>query len=138
MAICSIAIVWAVHLMGAVDTGAVNATKPPEVPTVAVLNLESNAGAKEQAPALSALIASRLSESPRLRVVSQSDIATSIGLERERQLLSSGTCSSSNECLVELSGAVGARFVVTGRVDRFGEKYLLTATLFDSQKGQSL
>ncbi|MCI0573176.1 MAG: hypothetical protein L0Y66_20720 [Myxococcaceae bacterium] len=106
-------------------------------PLVAVLNLEANPGATEQAPGMTALVASGLASNDKVRVISQTDVSTALGLERTRQLLSGGSCSSS-ECLVELSGAVGARFIVFGRLDRFGDRYVLTATLFDSQKAVSL
>lgn len=113
------------------------ATTAKTTPTVAILGFEANTAARDHTDAIAALVASRLSEQAGLKVISQQDINTALGLERQRQLLSGGTCSSS-ECLSELSGAVGARFVVTGRVDKFGEKYVLTASVFDSRRGASL
>jgi hypothetical protein len=40
--------------------------------------------------------------------------------------------------LQELSSLTGARYVVTGRLDRFGGQYLLTASLVDTREGRSL
>lgn len=40
--------------------------------------------------------------------------------------------------MVELSGAVGARFVGYGRLDQFGASYVLTFTVFDARKGLPL
>ncbi|WP_224242870.1 hypothetical protein [Hyalangium gracile] len=111
--------------------------KSSAIPTVAVLSLESNKAAQESAPAIAALIASRLAESPRLKVLTQRDIETMLSTERQRQLLGSGPCSSGT-CLEELSNAVGARYVVTGRLDQFGGTYLLTVSLLDTFTGRGL
>jgi TolB-like protein len=119
------------------------ATAKPEadvtaLPTVAVLALEANKPAQEAAPGIAALIASRLAESPKLKVLTQRDIETMLSTERQRQLLGSGSCATKGPCLEELSNAIGARFVVVGRLDRFGDKYLLTVSLLDTFSGRSL
>jgi TolB-like protein len=111
---------------------------PQEIPTVAVLSLESNKAAEEVAPGIAPLIASRLAESPKLKVLSQRDIETVLSAERQRQLLGSERCASQGACLEELSHAIGARYMVTGRLDQFGEKFLLTVTLLDTVRGRSL
>lgn len=108
------------------------------MPTVAVLSLEANKAAQDSAPAIASLIASRLAESPKLKVLTQRDIETMLSTERQRQLLGSGSCSSQGTCLEELSNAIGARYVVTGRLDQFGGKYLLTVSLLDTFTGRSL
>jgi TolB-like protein len=109
-----------------------------ELPTVAVLPLEANKAAQDSAPAIASLIASRLAESPKLKVLTQRDIETMLSTERQRQLLGSGSCSTQGPCLEELSNAIGARYVVTGRLDQFGDKYLLTISLLDTINGRSL
>jgi len=98
--------------------------------TIAVLRLEGNKGATDEAPGVTSLLASRLSESPEIKVITQAEIATIIGLERQKRLLA-GECTDSG-CMAELAGALGSRYVVTGRLDRFGERFVLTATLFDA------
>ncbi|WP_407926991.1 hypothetical protein [Corallococcus silvisoli] len=105
--------------------------------TVAVLPFEANAAGKEAAPGITSLIASRIAESPRLRVLSQRDLQTRLSAERQRQLLGDTTCEKGH-CLQELSTLTGARFILTGRLDRFGDQYLLTASLVDTQEGRSL
>ncbi|WP_171817829.1 hypothetical protein [Pyxidicoccus fallax] len=104
---------------------------------VAVLTLESNESARDSAPGITSLIASRLAESPRLRVLSQRDIETVLDAERQRQLLGIKTCER-GACLQELSSITGARYIITGRLDRFGDQYLLTASLVDTVGGRSL
>ncbi|MFL5344330.1 MAG: hypothetical protein ACJ8AT_06035 [Hyalangium sp.] len=112
--------------------------KAQGLPTVAVLSLEANKSAQDSAPAIASLIASHLAESPKLKVLTQRDIETMLSTERQRQLLGSGSCSAQGSCLEELSSVVGARYVVTGRLDQFGDKYLLTVTLLDTFSGRSL
>ncbi len=104
---------------------------------VAVLTLESNEAARDSAPGVTSLIASRLAESPRLRVLSQRDIETVLDAERQRQLLGIKSCDR-GACLQELSTITGARYIITGRLDRFGDQYLLTASLVDTIGGRSL
>ncbi|MFP2910367.1 hypothetical protein ACLESD_36075, partial [Pyxidicoccus sp. 3LFB2] len=122
------------------------ADKPVPAPTlesekdalvVAVLTLESNESARDSAPGVTSLIASRMAESPRLRVLSQRDIETVLDAERQRQLLGIKSCDR-GACLQELSSITGARYIVTGRLDRFGDQYLLTASLVDTIAGRSI
>jgi TolB-like protein len=104
---------------------------------VAVLTLESNEAARDSAPGITSLIASRLAESPHLRVLSQRDIERGLDAERQQQLLGIKSCDR-GACLQELASLTGARYVITGRLDRFGDQYLLTANLVDTLGGHSL
>jgi hypothetical protein len=108
------------------------------LPTVAVLALEANKAAQDSAPAIASLLASRIAESPKLKVLTQRDIETILSTDRQRQLLGPGSCSAEGSCLQELSDVVGARYVITGRLDQFGDQYLLTASLLDTFNGRSL
>ncbi len=121
------------------DAGVTVAAPPaPVIPLVALLNLEANKAAADAAPSTGAMLASALAQTPKLRLVTAQDISTALGLERQKQLLSKdGSCSDSS-CLAELSGAVGARYVVSGRLDRLGERYVLSASLYDAGRAVSL
>jgi len=121
-----------------------SADKPAPAPVpaqdalvVAVFTLESNPSARDSAPGITSLIAGRLSESPRLRVLSQRDIETGLDAERQPQLLDLKSCER-GACLQELASLTGARYIITGRLDRFGDQYLLTASLVDTLGGLSL
>jgi hypothetical protein len=103
--------------------------------SVAILALEGNKAALDDAPGVTSILASTLAESPRLKVITQAEITALLGIERQK-LLVQGACSES--CMAELSGALGSQYLVAGRLDRFGEKYVLTTTVFDSQKALSL
>jgi TolB-like protein len=106
--------------------------------TIAVLPFESNAAAQDVAPGVAALLASRLAESPRLKVLTQRDIDAVLGAERQRVLLGDKKSCSEGPCLQALSSVVGARYVLSGRVDRIGERYLVTSSLVDTVRGQNL
>ncbi|MCP3137475.1 CsgG/HfaB family protein [Pyxidicoccus xibeiensis] len=108
-----------------------------EALVVAVLALESNEAGRDSAPGVTSLIVSRLAESPSLRVLSQRDLEALLDAERQQQLLGGAPCDG-GACLQELASVSGARYVVTGRLDRFGDQYLLTANLVDTFGGRSL
>ncbi|HSP78481.1 MAG TPA: hypothetical protein VLQ93_08125 [Myxococcaceae bacterium] len=96
--------------------------------SISVLPLESNEEARDEAPGLTALLVSRLAESPRLVVSSPVD---------EAALRSAGLCTE-GACPGEAAGSRAVRYVISGRVDRFGPRYLLTATLVDAESGLAL
>lgn len=105
--------------------------------TVAILSLEGNKAAQDDAPGVASILASTLAESKKLKVITQAEIAALIGVERQKAMLTNGDCSSES-CMTELAGALGSRYLVAGRLDRFGEKYVLTTTVFDARSAVSL
>jgi TolB-like protein len=66
--------------------------------------------------------------------ISQKEIGTLMAVDRQRQLLG---CDESN-CLTELAGATGARFILTGSVAKLGDNFQLTLQVLDSTKSQPL
>jgi TolB-like protein len=107
-------------------------------PAVVVLGFAANEPKPEHAEAVTALLASNLSDTPGLKVISDADLSTLLGLERQRELLGAGDGECKDACYDALASATGARYVVTGRIDRFGEKYVLTANLFDAHVSDTL
>jgi hypothetical protein len=114
----------------------------PEVPAdprptrvLALLGVTVNTAAQGQGDPVEALLASHLAEGQGLRVVSRADLATLLDVERQKQLLGMG-CEEA--CATELAGAVGADLVIVSRLDRFGEGYVLTASLIDVPRSLSL
>lgn len=106
--------------------------QPPVVgDSFVVRNFEANKSAAEHTQGLTALLATRMTEA-RLKVVSEEDIVKALGLTRQRELL--GGCTGETQCATELADAMGARYVVSGRVDRFSEKLLLSASVWDQNK----
>ncbi|MBN8232773.1 hypothetical protein JYK02_35170 [Corallococcus macrosporus] len=105
--------------------------------TVAVVPLAANAAGKDAALGITSLIAGRLAESPRLRVLSQRELQVKVGAGRQQELVGDSPCEK-GDCVQALSSLTGARYVLTGRVDRFGGQYLFTASLVDTTDGRTL
>jgi TolB-like protein len=110
-----------------------SSSEAPVTPPIAVvlLPLESNEEARDEAPGLTALLVSRLAESPRLAVSSRADQE----VMRTAGFCTEGTCP---EAMPGSPGSSKARYVVSGRLDRFGSRYLLTSSLMDSESGRAL
>jgi TolB-like protein len=107
------------------------AVQPEPVLTVVLLPLESNAEAREQAAGVTALLVSRLAESSRLAVSTASD---------QEAVRLAGACAA-GPCPEATPGTPGsgkARYIITGRLDGFGSRYLLTTSLVDSESGRAL
>ncbi|WP_375772969.1 hypothetical protein NR798_19455 [Archangium gephyra] len=105
--------------------------EPAPVLTVILLPLESNAEAREQAAGVSALLVSRLAESSRLAVSTASD---------QEAVRSAGVCAAGPcpEAAPGTPGSSKARYLITGRLDGFGSRYVLTTSVVDSESGRAL
>lgn len=112
------------------------APEAPAPPALAVLSFESNEAARDVAPAVAALLASRLAESSALKVLSQRELDAALGAGHP--LLGGSASCADGQCHEELSRLVGSRYVLTGRVERSTEGYLLTANLVDAVQGKPL
>jgi len=73
---------------------------------------------------------------PRLRVVTQKEIATMIGLERQRQLL--GCSDPSAQCMAELAGALGVDGIVIGDVAKLGGSIRINLKVIAASDGHLL
>lgn len=130
---------------GGTDRGTGEVAPPPApapaasngIHSIAILRLKGSTTTEAQTEPVTALIAAKLSEERKLRVVTEQDIAALIGLERQKELLGA-ECREGSSCFTELAGSIGAEFLVSGRLDRFGDTWTLTTTLFDAQKNQPL
>lgn len=106
-------------------------------PKLAVLDLSPGSGVDASVTQpLSEALTSEVQRRGFFDPISQRDIQTMLGLERQRQMM--GCSDDNSSCLAELSGALGARFVLSGTVARLGDAYQLTLTTLDTQKAQPL
>ena len=64
-------------------------------------------------------------------VISAREVQVLVGLERQKQLLG---CSEGAACLAELSGALGARFILSGTIAPLGQSWQLSLQMQDTQK----
>jgi hypothetical protein len=113
------------------------APAPAQKPKLAVLDLTAGAGvdATLTTPIVEA-ITGEVQRRGFFDVMSQRDISNLLGVERQKQLM--GCSEQSGSCLTELSGALGARFILTGTLARLGDAYQLTLNALDTQKAQPL
>lgn len=79
--------------------------------------------------ALTASITSALADKPDADVVSQEDVRKMLSLEAERAVMG---CDDEASCLAEISDALGARLVVSGRLTRVDRLFQLNLSVFDS------
>jgi TolB-like protein len=108
-----------------------------EKPKLVVLELAPGSGVEPSLTGpLTEAVTTEVQRAAFFEVISSRDIQSLLGIERQKQLLGCG--EEAKSCMAELSGALGARFVMTGTVARLGEAWQLTLTTLDSQKAQPL
>jgi hypothetical protein len=106
-----------------------------EKPKLVVLDLTPGGGADPQVvSAFTEALTDAVSKAGYFDVVSSRDIAQLLGRERQMQLLG---CSE-GQCMTELGGAVGARFILSGSLVKLGDAWQLTLTTLDSEKAQPI
>ena len=69
-----------------------------------------------------------------LSVITSQDIATLLGVERQKQLLGCGEDSSS--CMVELASALGAQLVLSGSIAKLETTYQVSLRVLQSADGK--
>jgi hypothetical protein len=106
-----------------------------ERPKMSVLEVTTGSGVEASAAqALTDALTQEISARGFFDVISARDLKNLLGVERERQLLG---CTESN-CLTELAGAIGARFILSGQLSRLGEAYQLSIETLDTQKAKPI
>ncbi len=88
---------------------------------IAINELEAGVGVDAKvAHLLSSTVTSELRRLPSLSVVSQDEIKSLLGYQKQRQLLNCGDA----DCLAEIGGALGAEQIVTGSLSQLGQTYV--------------
>ena len=104
-----------------------------EPPAIAVTEFQAEPGDRDHAKGLSGVVATKLA-SFHARVVGLDEIRAALDFEKQKQLAG---CEG-DSCLAEISGALGVRYLVHGRLDRFGKSSLLNGFVFDSKTARSV
>ena len=117
-------------LLGAVPARA----DEPAKARIAVLEFAAAPADRERAKGLAGMVAAKLAASPGAQVVGLDEVVAALGLEKQKEALG---CSD-DSCLQELSGALGVRYLVHARLDRFGKSALFSAFVFDSRAAKGL
>lgn len=79
------------------------------------------------AAAMTEAIAGEIRRVPGVQLITQDEIASLLGLERQKQLLG---CSAES-CMAELGGALGVDRLVTGTLNKLGETWMFSLKALD-------
>lgn len=71
-----------------------------------------------------------------LDVVTQTEIGSLLGLERQRQLL--GCADAGSSCLAELAGGLGVDGVIVGSVAKVGQSFVINVKIIGAQDARAL
>ena len=105
-----------------------------EKPKVLFLDLQCTIVDPAVVETISDLVGAELGQHKKYDVITTQDLRQMAKLEVEKQ--KSG-CSDM-DCLSELAGAMGARYVVYGKVGQLAERTIITLNLFDSDEAKAV
>lgn len=104
-----------------------------ERPKLLVLELTGSGVDQAQLASVTDRVSQLLDARGVFDLISAREVQTMLGMERQRALLG---CAEGSSCLAELTGALGARFFVSGTLVRLGDTYQLTLQCLDAQRAQ--
>lgn len=123
---------WALVAALLLVPGVALAKKAPALP---VMKIEAANGADDRQAVLATdAAAESLRELGVFRVLSSEDIRRILDFERTKQL--SGSQCSEDRCLAEIGGALGADFMVSGKLTKISGKLKLDLQLFNNAKAK--
>ncbi len=102
---------------------------------VIVLDLKGTSIDAAATSAVGSLVTVTLSEFSALEVVSGSDVREMMALEGAKELTG---CEGGTSCVAELAGALGARVVVYGQIEKLGSNLVMSLNLQDTLVGKSV
>lgn len=106
------------------------------LPRVLVFGIAHDAGEgsshidDEQVRTLIDLIAAELAKDKRFTLTTENEMRRAAELAAEKQTVG---CDDDSACLAEIAGALDARFVVGGRINKLGGDWVLTLALTDTK-----
>jgi TolB-like protein len=100
---------------------------------VAVMSVASSEPLRPVAESIAEQVLTDLGRERRFEVIGTSDVQAMLGLERQRQLL--GCPETAADCMAELSAALGAPWVVTGKLAQLGSVLRLDLKLLRARDG---
>ena len=105
-------------------------------PKLAVLGVHAESGvAQGTANLLSEIISADVMHTGQYEVLTSADVATMIGVERQRQLLG---CNQNDNCFVEIGEALGSDLILDASVGSVGTLRVLAMRLFDAKKSRAV
>lgn len=114
---------------------AVLPARAEDVVAVAVLDFSVQTGVSgKQAGLLADVMANEIRSYGGFRVITREDIRNLLNFQEQKQLLG---CDDT-ECLQEMAGAMGARYLATGRVGKIGSLLVVSLTVLDAGRAQAV
>lgn len=111
------------------------APSAPERPKLLVTGLAAQGVSAQEASAFTDAVTAALEGRALFTVIAAKDVQTLQSAARLKQL--AGACANEAEgCAADLGGALGARFVLTGSLTRYGETYELSLQTVDTSKSR--
>ncbi len=106
-------------------------TVAPSGTKVAVLDLGAYDVSEGLGKNLTQLLSLELKKFEGLGVISRDEIRTLLRFESEKQILQ---CTNDTSCLLEIGGALGVDYLVSGSVGRLGDAFVIALKLMDIGK----
>jgi len=107
-------------------------TPPPAKTSLAIYQIRAKGTADPSlGSAMTALLASKLTPSPRLRVIEEAMLKTVM----QRQAMNVSDACDDTSCQVAIGKLVQAQKMITGDLVKLGSKYILSLKLIDVQSG---
>jgi hypothetical protein len=106
-------------------------------PRVILLRLDAANVDRSTAQVVQGLFTAAAAQQPHVDIVTIDDLAKTLNIEAERQALA---CEDDavDSCLVEIAGAMGARYLAYGQLGALGQTTFLQLHLFDSDRARSI
>lgn len=101
------------------------------MPGLTTVNLDAKA-----ADLYADYFAQHLASAGGIRVTTKTEVASLLGLERQKEML--GCADVNTSCLAELSGALGVEGVVVGSLGKLGSEYVSTLKIVSAKDGHIL
>lgn len=119
----------------------VSSAAAAEPKSVIVLDFAtSNPDAAEKARATGILVATRLAQRPGVRIAGSDQLPSSVTCGALMQTCPEGPpllADASDAAVRHVAAILGARWVLRGRLDQFGKRYVLTAVASDAQTAEA-
>jgi TolB-like protein len=123
-------------LMASGSAAAVEGAVELEKPRLIVLELEPISVDRGEVQIIDGRLAELLASQSSFVTVTTQDLQKLIDLNASKQELD-GACDT-DACLAEVAGALGAEFIVFGRVGRLGDAIVVQLNLFDAQEARPI
>lgn len=101
---------------------------------VLLMDLKTTAVDDDTAKLVADMMAVELSTYEEIEVFAGSDLKRLMELEAEKQV----TGCEDDSCLADIAGALGARYVVFGRLGKLGSRVVVTLNLFDATQSKAI